>query len=115
VYSLGLNNTQRISFKLIKSRIKIYDASNRGPLDVKWRGLDFTFLLKYAIKFVTLSKLIAVFTPRIAYAKIGVLQTAKVRCQNLRAECHGPDSSAVFNRTAAVRSKGVIKHQQSSE
>jgi hypothetical protein len=26
----------------------------------------------------------------------------------LRAECHGPDSSAGFNRTAAVRSKGVI-------
>jgi hypothetical protein len=24
---------------------KIYDVSNRGPLDVKWRGVDFTVLL----------------------------------------------------------------------
>jgi hypothetical protein len=67
-------------------------------------------LLNSALKFVTLSKLIAVLTPRIAIAKIGVLRTAKVRWLNLRAECHGPDSSAVCNRTAAVWSKGVIKH-----
>jgi hypothetical protein len=89
VYSFGPNNMPRISFKLVQSRIKkIYDASNRGPLDVKWRELDFTFLLKSVIKFVTLSKLIAVCTSRIANAKIGVLRTAKARCLNLRAECH---------------------------
>jgi hypothetical protein len=110
VYSLGTNNTPRISFKLVKSRIKIYDVSNRGPLDVKWRGLDSTVLLKSTLKFVTLSKLIAVFIPWIANAKIGTLRTAKVRWLNLRVECHGPDSSAVFNRTVAVRSKGVINH-----
>jgi hypothetical protein len=84
----------RISFKLVKPCIKIYDASNRGPLGVKWRGLDFTFLLKPAIKFVTLSKLITVCPQRIANAKIGVLRTAKVGCLNLRVECHGPDSFA---------------------
>jgi hypothetical protein len=56
-----------------------------------------------------------VFTPRIANAKICVPRTAKVRELNLRAECHGPDSSAVFNRTAAVRSKGVINHEQSAD
>jgi hypothetical protein len=37
-------------------------------------------------------------------------RTAIVQGPNLRAERHGPDSSAVFNRTAAVRGKGVINH-----
>jgi hypothetical protein len=39
-------------------------------------------LLKSALKLVTLSKLIAVFTPRIANEKIDVLRTAKVRWLN---------------------------------
>jgi hypothetical protein len=43
VYSLGRNITTRES--------KIYDASNRGPLDVKWRVLDSTVLLKSALYF----------------------------------------------------------------
>jgi hypothetical protein len=38
---------------------------------------------------------------------IDILRTAKVRWLNLRAECHGPDSSAVFYRTAAVRGEAV--------
>jgi hypothetical protein len=67
-------------------------------------------LLKSALKFVKLSKQIAVFIPWIANAKIDALRAAKVRWLNLRAECHGPDSSEVFNRTVAVRSKGVINH-----
>jgi hypothetical protein len=29
---------------------KIYDAPNWGPLDVKWRGLDFTVLLTSALQ-----------------------------------------------------------------
>jgi hypothetical protein len=47
MYSLGLNNTPRINFKikLLSRASKIYDASNRGPLDVKWRVLDFSVLL----------------------------------------------------------------------
>jgi hypothetical protein len=57
----------------------MYNASNRGPLNVKWRELDFTVLLKSALKFLTLSKLIAVCTLQIAKAKIGVLRTAKLR------------------------------------
>jgi hypothetical protein len=100
VHSLGPNNAPRL---------KIYDAANRGSLNVKWRELDFTIFLNPTFKFVMLSKLIAACTPWIANLKIDVLWTANVRWLNLRAECHRPDSSAVFYRTVAVRSKGVIK------
>jgi hypothetical protein len=72
--------------------------------------MDFTILLKSALKFVTLYWQIAVFSRWIATEKIAIPPTAIVRGPNLRVECHGPDSSAVFNRTAAVRSKGVINH-----
>jgi hypothetical protein len=53
---LGLNNTPLISFKLVKSLFKCskYDISNRRPLDVKWRELDFTLLLNSTLKSLTL-------------------------------------------------------------
>jgi hypothetical protein len=38
---------QRSSLTLVK--LRIYDASNRGPLDVKWRVLDFSVLLNSAL------------------------------------------------------------------
>jgi hypothetical protein len=66
VYILGLNNTLHLSFKLAKSRIKNIRRFKQGALDVKWRGLDFTVLLKSTLKFVTLSKLIVVCTPQVA-------------------------------------------------
>jgi hypothetical protein len=47
---------------------------------------------------------------QIATEKIAIPRTAIVRGPNLRAECHGPDSSAGFNRTAADCGKGVINH-----
>jgi hypothetical protein len=98
-----------ISFKHVKSHIKNIRRFKQWASRCKMVGNGFNC---FANKFVTLSKLIAVFTPRIANAKIGVLWTAKIRWLNLRAECHGPDSSAVFNRTAAVRSNHY--HQSSS-
>jgi hypothetical protein len=36
----------RIRFTLVKSRIKIYDPSNRRSLDVKWRGAGFHSIAK---------------------------------------------------------------------
>jgi hypothetical protein len=110
VHSLGPNNTPRISFKLVKLRIKNIRRFKQGPLDVKWWGLDSTVLLKSALKFITLYWHIAVFSRRIATERIAVPRIAIVRGPNLRAECQRPDSSAVFNGTAAVRSKGVINH-----
>jgi hypothetical protein len=38
-------NVPRICFTLSNRVSKVYDASNRGTLEVKWRGLDFTLLL----------------------------------------------------------------------
>jgi hypothetical protein len=46
--------------------------SNRGPLDVKWKGLDSTLLLK----------------------KMVVLLIAKVRSPNLREDCHKLEAPA---------------------
>jgi hypothetical protein len=66
------------------------------PLDVKWRGLDFTLLLNSALKFVTLYWQIAVFSRRIATEKISILQIAIVRDPNLRAECQRPETPAGF-------------------
>jgi hypothetical protein len=56
LYSLGLTNELCIS-TLVKSRVKTilyeYDTSNRGPLDVKWRGVNFSLLLNFVLQFVT--------------------------------------------------------------
>jgi hypothetical protein len=51
VYSLGRNTTPCISFKLVKSRIKNIRRFKQRSLDVKWRGLDSTVLLKSALYF----------------------------------------------------------------
>jgi hypothetical protein len=75
---------------------KIYDSSNRGPLEVKWRGLDSTLLLNSALKFITLYWLIAVFSRWIATEKIAVPQIAIVREPNLRADCQRPEPPAWF-------------------
>jgi hypothetical protein len=83
MYSLGLNNAPRISFKLLKLRIKIYDVSNRQFLDVKWRGLVSTLLLNSALKFVTLYWQIAVFSRRIATKIFAIPRIALVRVPNL--------------------------------
>jgi hypothetical protein len=95
-YSLGLEIAPRISFTLEKSRVKIYDVSNRRFLDEKWRGLDSTLLLNSALKFVTLDWQIAVFSRRIATEKIAVPWIALVRGPNLRAECQRPETPAGF-------------------
>jgi hypothetical protein len=50
VSSSGLNNMPRNIFKLVKSPSKIYNASNRGPLDVKWQVLDSPVLLNSALQ-----------------------------------------------------------------
>jgi hypothetical protein len=31
---------------LLSHASKIYDASNRGPVDVKWRGLNFSLIFQ---------------------------------------------------------------------
>jgi hypothetical protein len=88
---------RRVSVLHFKScASKIYDSSNRGPLEVKWRGLDSTLLLNYVLKFITLYWLIAVFSRRIATEKIAVPRIATVRGQNLRAECQRPEPPAGF-------------------
>jgi hypothetical protein len=53
VFILGLNDSPRIGFTLVKSDIKntVYDASNRWPLHVKWRELAFTRSLSSAVQF----------------------------------------------------------------
>jgi hypothetical protein len=73
---------------------KIHDTSNRGLLDVKWRGLDFSLLPNSRPKFLTLCWQIAVCTPRIATVKIVIALIAKVRSLNLRADCNRPELSA---------------------
>jgi hypothetical protein len=86
---------RRVSVLHFESRAsKIYDSSNRGPLEVKWRELEFTLLLNSALKFVTLYRQNAVFSRRIAKEKIAVPRTAIVRGPNLRADCHRPEPPA---------------------
>jgi hypothetical protein len=110
VYSLGPNNTLRISFKLVKSRIKNIRRFKQGASRCKmaWTGFHCFSKIRAQIHNTVLH--IAVFSRRIATEKIAVPRIAIVRGPNLRAECQRPDSSAVFNGTAAVRSKGVINH-----
>jgi hypothetical protein len=52
VYSLGLNKTIRCVYVLhLESRAaKIYDVTNRGTVDVKWRVLEFGHLPSSAVK-----------------------------------------------------------------
>jgi hypothetical protein len=97
-YSLGLDIAPRISFTVhFKSRAsKIYDSSNRGPLEVKWRGLESTLLLNSALKFITLYCHIAVFSRRIATEKIALPRIAIVRGPNLRADCQRREPPAWF-------------------
>jgi hypothetical protein len=88
---------RRVSVLHFKSRMsKIYDSSNRGPLEVKWRGLDSLLLLNSALKFIPLYWLIVVFSRRIATKKIAVPLIAIVRGPNLRAECQRPEPPARF-------------------
>jgi hypothetical protein len=50
VFSLGLIN-RHVGILYSKGRAaKIYDTSNRGILDVKWRGLDFSLMPHSALK-----------------------------------------------------------------
>jgi hypothetical protein len=70
---------------------KIYDVSDRRFLDLQWRRLDFTLLLNFALKFVTLYWQIAVFSRRIATKIFALPRIAIVRGPNLRAECHRPE------------------------
>jgi hypothetical protein len=87
----------RVSVLHLKSRAsKIYDSSNRGPLDVKWRGLDSSPLLSSGLKFVTLYWQIAVFSRWIATEKIATPRIAIVRGPNLIAECQRPELPAGF-------------------
>jgi hypothetical protein len=81
---------------LLSRSSKIYDSSNRGPLEVKWQGLDSTLLLNSALKFVTLCWQTATCTPQIATMKMAVLRIAKVRSIHLRADCHRPNPPAGF-------------------
>jgi hypothetical protein len=74
----------------------MYDSSNRGPLEVKWQGLDSTLLLNSALKFITLYWLITVFSRQIATEKSAITQIAIVRGPNLRAECQRPEPPAGF-------------------
>jgi hypothetical protein len=88
---------RRLSVLHFKSRAsKIDDSSNRGHLEVKWRGLDSTLLLNSALKFITLYWLITVFSRRIATEKIAVPRIAIVREPNLRADCQRPEPAAWF-------------------
>jgi hypothetical protein len=75
---------------------KIYDSSNRRPLEVKWRRLDSTLLLNSALKFITLCWQTPAFTPRIATMKMAILRIAKVRSIHLRADCHRSNPFAGF-------------------
>jgi hypothetical protein len=66
------------------------------PLDVKWRGLDFTLLLNSALKYLILCWQTVVFSRRIATEKISVPRIAIVRGPNLRAECQRPELPVGF-------------------
>jgi hypothetical protein len=52
VYSLDLNNSPCIDLNQESCASKIYDATNRGALDVKWRELEFSLLPSSALKCV---------------------------------------------------------------
>jgi hypothetical protein len=87
----------RASVLHFKSRAsKNYGASNKGTLDVKCHGLDFTLLLNPALEFSALPWQTEVCRPRNATTKMAVLLIARVRSLNLRADCHRPEPSTGF-------------------
>jgi hypothetical protein len=65
MYSLGLNNTPRISFKLVKSRIKNMRPFKQGASRCKIAGAGFQCIAK-----------LRALTPRIATIRITALQSA---------------------------------------
>jgi hypothetical protein len=71
-----------------------YDNSNRGILDVKWRGLDFSLIAHSALKCAPRMWQSAAFRLRIAKNRITVARIATDRSMNLRADCHRPDLTA---------------------
>jgi hypothetical protein len=56
MYRIGLNNPPRICLTSRKSRVNIYDATNRQTVNVKWRVLEFTELLSSALKYCGLPR-----------------------------------------------------------
>jgi hypothetical protein len=48
---LGLNNPLSMYLAPGESRVKIYDATKRRPVNVKWRLLKFSRFLSFALKF----------------------------------------------------------------
>jgi hypothetical protein len=83
----------------------VYAASNKGTIDVKWQGLDFTLLLNPALQLLNQSKQIVVYT-------LGLpLHTAD--CYNLHAkfesDCDRPEPSAGF--ILGLRAAGISNLQ----
>jgi hypothetical protein len=75
MYSLGLNNTPRISFKLVKLRIKNIRPFKQGASRCKMAGAGFQCIAK-----------LRALTPRIATIRITAWQSAL----NHTAECQLP-------------------------
>jgi hypothetical protein len=84
MYSLGLNNAPRISFTLIKLRVKNMQRFKQPVSRCKIVGIGFHSIAKLAC------------TPRIATMNMAILLIAKVRSLNLRADCHRPELSTWF-------------------
>jgi hypothetical protein len=66
MYSLGLNNMTRISFKLVKSRIKNIRCFKQGASRCKMAGAGFQCIAK-----------LRALTPRIATMRITAWQSAR--------------------------------------
>jgi hypothetical protein len=79
-YSLGLNNTPRISFKLVKSRIKNIRRFKQGASRCKMAGAGFECFAK-----------LRALTPRIATVRTTAWQSALDRA----ADCQLPPSGLI--------------------
>jgi hypothetical protein len=75
MYSLGLNNTPRISFKLVKSRIKNLRRFKQGASRCKMAGAGFQCIAK-----------LRALIPQIATLRITAWQSARDRA----ADCQPP-------------------------
>jgi hypothetical protein len=86
-----------VSVLHLYSRVsKKYDASNRGPLDVKWRRLDFSLLLNSALKFLTVLADRGVYSAD-CHNENGRTADCQHEKSNLRADCHRSELSAWFS------------------
>jgi hypothetical protein len=100
----------RISFKPVKSRIKNIQCLKQGASQCKMVRVRFHFFAKIRDQIYNAVKADRGMHSADCQCKNRHTADSKVRCLNWRAECHGPVSSAVFNKTAAVRSKCVVNH-----